>query len=198
MKRFASTSAAPAKLWTRRRFAGLKTLGRFARYSDGSTRLESWDADDPSVKVISINNVADRKVYVYSPVVGWVSYPMVLPPNGYTPPKYRREVKNVTLRSERFQGFEVYQVIGVAGDKWYRAPALNFFPLYEETAKDGQRKTFSNIQIREQNHVLFELPAGVTVTEKTEPRGVVWIRGGSSTKGSTAVTRSCSTCPQPR
>lgn len=171
-----------------------KIVGRYFRDSDGSTRLESWDPSDPTVRVISISSIPRARAYVYSPRIGWESYPMVLPPGGYRPLRHRLETKNLSRRPEEFAGFEVYEYVGAVGDISYRAPGLNFFPLFLQTGKDGQRTTYSNVQIREQDPALFDLPPGVSVTEKSTPRGIV-LEQRSDSEGQDSARPTCPTCP---
>jgi hypothetical protein len=152
-----------------------RLAGHFYRNAERSERLETWRADNPSVKAISIHNIPKSRMYGYWPgKEQWVSAPMVLPPNGMQPPRWRAEMKNLSLRSEPLDGFEVYQTIGVAGDVQRVAPALNFFALYQRHARTGEVKTYSNVQIRPQDPTLFELPEGVNPAELTTPHGIVW------------------------
>jgi hypothetical protein len=147
--------------------------GRFFRGSDGSSRLETWDRKDPSTKVISIKNIARVRQYVSSPANGWKANPMLLPPNGWHPARYRASMKNLVPRRDQLEGLQLYQLTGPEGDVEVLAPALNFFPVVRQYIKDGERWGYSNIRVREQDPALFEPPPGAAVTERTEPLGIV-------------------------
>lgn len=149
------------------------------------------------MKVISIRSIPRARAFYYSPRIGWNSNPMTLPAGGWHPLRYRKEMQNLTLRSDRIEGFELYQLIGTAGDVQLLAPALNFFALVRQHVKDGERWTYSNIQVREQDAALFEPPPGVSITAHATPIGIVV---GKSNDGLTSRKNgpSCSTQAKPK
>jgi hypothetical protein len=140
-------------------------LGSFYRGSDGSVRLETWDAKDPSQRVISIKNKTTRTRYVKPPDkagVGWKSYPL-----GETTQPYRyRTNSHIRAHSSRVEGYSLYLSIGPEGDTRLLAPDLNFFPLVVQGVKDGRREVYKNIKRIEPPASLFEPPSGVQVEAK--------------------------------
>jgi hypothetical protein len=149
------------------------TIGRFFRASDGSTRLVTYLPEAPEVKVISIKNISQLRAFICSPKVGWVSGPMTLPPGGWQPPRLYLELRGLSRRKDKIEGYELYQLVGGGGDVEFLAPGLNFFALVTQKVKTGQRWVYSNVRIGEQPSELFEPPAGAEVRHGTKPIGIV-------------------------
>lgn len=150
-------------------------VGKFYRSTDGSARVEQRTADS-SVVLIAIANLQRRLAYQYISRAGeWTSRPLLIPTEGYSPPRGKtEEMRGLTRQSDRIEGFEVYRYDPQGGDVAFQAPALNFTALVTERA-GGAKRVLSNIVMGEPDGALFDLPDGVTAKhlERGIPMGVI-------------------------
>lgn len=149
------------------RFSGegvVPSEGRFWRFSDGSTRSETYAAKDMA---ITINNVAARRVYSCTGASGWVSHPLELPADGLHP-LVLLATPGVRELPEKWEGLTVYAVTDAEGTERVIAPAINGF-VVRRTGSKGPNVEVTDIVIGEPG-VALTPPEGAPVVEKHDVR----------------------------
>ena len=82
-------------------------VGQFRRAADGSTRIE-WATPDASGRTIEIRNIGQRRFYTYGPATGWTAQPMLLPTQGWVPPRVSVRAAGVKVATTQ-DGYDVYE-----------------------------------------------------------------------------------------
>lgn len=170
---------------------GRQVLGKFARHSDGSTRLEQWLTGDGSARSIQIHNVSAVESYNWTATTGWTSAPMQLPEAGWNPPRYRAGNTHLAAYKHKVailkgqtgslvadEGLEAYVQWNEFGDMSIVVPSLNFLDVVRTNAPTGRRMLYTNIEIQSLPASTFLPPPGVSVTHESEPRGIVRVSPG--------------------
>lgn len=179
--------------------------GRFYRKSDGSTRIETGPAETTE-RLIAIQNVTNSRYYTRNKRAEWNVQPMILPPQGWKPIRYRKDMPGLfpyrgkidltqsKLNVNAEDGDLAYQTAG-PGEVQLVIPRLNMFTILRQRV-DGGRVEFSEFVFKDPNADLFLPPSGVKVNVIDEPGG---IRPGKPLSDTTSgePTQTCATCATP-
>jgi hypothetical protein len=162
-------------------FDGTLEKGRFFRDRLGSQKWDISTAADGR-RLITISNV-DRSLYYRSTDgTNWTSQPIELNRFNHQPVRISNQMKEFTPFSYRLDlqaggsgtvraqtGLRAYRQTTPQGDTFLRVPALNFFPVVQNSLAHFTR-VYTNITLADPPAKEFEPPAGALVAFSSRPK----------------------------
>jgi hypothetical protein len=150
--------------------AGGAVLGRFYRWSDGSTRLDSGPSRS-DLRSIDIKNVGLERSFTYNEASGWTERPMKLRTGVLAPPRVRARDLADSPRM-RFENREAFIRTDPGGIIRVVVPELNFF-LVDFILPNGDRTRHDNVRIGEPPVEFLLPPPGAFVAYSPEFGGII-------------------------
>jgi hypothetical protein len=159
--------------------AGDKSVGRFRRGSDGSTRTEiQLNYGDRIVPMIDIENLTTRRYYRFLGGDFWLTGELAYPDNAYKPRPWSSAAPGLKPYGRKLAllkgqdgsltadtGLEAWIVANDTGTMRLLVPALNFFPVVQSPIV-GRRRVYSNIEFVDSPATMFDPPPGAALKQR--------------------------------